>query len=521
MKAAFSLLAAAVLCVTAASARPQAPVRRISRAVLEDKVRGGWAGQMIGVSFGAPTEFRFLGRTIEGELPWGPERIRNAIDQDDLYVEMTFAEVMDRVGLKATTEQYGEAFRDSKYNLWHANAGARRLLNNGIKAPWSGHPKYNIHANDIDFQIEADFIGLMCPGLPRESNRYCERVGRVMNYGDGLYGGMFVCGMYAAAFFESDPRKLVEAGVACIPADSDYARLIRDVIKGYELYPNDWKRTWQIVQTGWDHDDPCPGGVLQPFNIDAKLNGAYIAIGMLYGGGDFARTLEITTRCGQDSDCNPASAVGVLGVVLGYERIPDQWKSGIPEIADRKFAFTDYSFKDIIRSTIARAETIVRSAGGSVEGSELLIPEQAPRAPKLEQWDMGIAQRLIAAGHPDWTWTGEWESVRGRVDATQFEGKQSNGGGREAKLTFEGSAVLVVGARNQEGGRAEVYLDGKRAGEINAYIVERTTDHGLWHAYGLKPGRHTLRIVTREQSDPRSRGKKLPIYGAFTFRKRA
>ena len=57
----------------------------------------------------------------------------------------------------------------------------------------SGHPKYNLHADDIDFQIEADFIGIMCPGLPQASNKYCDRVGRVMNYGDGLYGGMFVC----------------------------------------------------------------------------------------------------------------------------------------------------------------------------------------------------------------------------------------------------------------------------------------------------------------------------------------
>ena len=107
------------------------------------------------------------------------------------------------------------------------------MLNQGIKAPLSGHPKYNFHANDIDFQIEADFIGLMCPGLPRESNKYCDRVGRVMNYGDGLYGGMFVCGMYSAAFFESDPRKVVEAGLACIPreervcpADSGPARVV-------------------------------------------------------------------------------------------------------------------------------------------------------------------------------------------------------------------------------------------------------------------------------------------------------
>ena len=190
----------------------------MSRAALEDKVRGGWAGQMIGVAYGAPTEFKSNGKIIEGELEWTPEMIAETIDQDDLYVEMTFAEVMDSVGLEATTEQYGDMFRDSEYRLWHANAGARRNLNRGIKAPMSGHPKYNIHANDIDFQIEADFIGLMTPGLPREANKYADRVGRVMNYGDGLYGGMFVSGMYAAAYFESDPRTIVEQGLKSIPA---------------------------------------------------------------------------------------------------------------------------------------------------------------------------------------------------------------------------------------------------------------------------------------------------------------
>ena len=189
----------------------QNKTRRLSQAVLKDKIRGGWAGQMIGVSFGAPTEFKSNGKIIEGELKWAPERVSNAIDQDDLYVEMTFTKVLDEVGLNATCEQFGEAFKDSKYNLWHANAGARRNLNRGVKAPWSGHPKYNFHANDIDFQIEADFIGMMTPGLPQEANKYADRVGRVMNYGDGLYGGVFVSGMYAAAFFETDPRKVVEA----------------------------------------------------------------------------------------------------------------------------------------------------------------------------------------------------------------------------------------------------------------------------------------------------------------------
>ena len=164
--------------------------------------------------------------------------IANTIDQDDLYVEMTFAEVMDRVGLDATTEQYGEMFRDSKYRLWHANAGARRNLNRGIKAPMSGHPDFNIHANDIDFQIESDFIGLMTPGLPQASNHYADRVGRVMNYGDGLYGGMLFGAMYAAAYFETDPHRVVEQGLLAIPADSGYARLVRDVLAWHAQNPD-------------------------------------------------------------------------------------------------------------------------------------------------------------------------------------------------------------------------------------------------------------------------------------------
>ncbi|HPK70820.1 MAG TPA: hypothetical protein PLN93_02670, partial [Vicinamibacterales bacterium] len=146
-------------CALLGAACVDRDARTITRAALEDKVRGGWAGKMIGVSYGAPTEFRYNGRINEDEIDWSPERVANALTQDDLYVGMTLAEAMDRLGFEATTAQYGDAFKDSQYDLWHANAGARRLLNLGIEAPWSGHPARNIHANDIDFQIEADFIG--------------------------------------------------------------------------------------------------------------------------------------------------------------------------------------------------------------------------------------------------------------------------------------------------------------------------------------------------------------------------
>jgi ADP-ribosylglycohydrolase len=137
-------LSLAVLVTAAAACSSGPPERRLTRAALADKVRGGWAGQMIGVAFGAPTEFHSEGRIFEGELAWTPDRVENAIHQDDLYVEMTFAEVMDRRGLDATTAEYGEMFRDSRYSLWHANAGARRNLSRGIEAPRSGEPKYNV-----------------------------------------------------------------------------------------------------------------------------------------------------------------------------------------------------------------------------------------------------------------------------------------------------------------------------------------------------------------------------------------
>ncbi|MGA2630591.1 MAG: hypothetical protein ABSG54_10285 [Terriglobia bacterium] len=128
---------------------------------LEDIVRGGWAGKMIGVTYGAPTEFRFLGQINEEPRNWKSEELKGALDQGDLCVQMTFAGVMDRVGLDATTAQHGEAFRDSKYRIWGSNLAARRLLRQGVKAPATGHPDYILHANDDAFQIASDFISLI------------------------------------------------------------------------------------------------------------------------------------------------------------------------------------------------------------------------------------------------------------------------------------------------------------------------------------------------------------------------
>lgn len=490
-------------------------------AELRDKIEGGWAGQMIGVSYGAPTEFRYLNRVIpEGELPeWRPEKISNALDQDDLYVDMTFAKVLDDKGLDATTEDFGAMFRDAKYRLWHANLAARRALKRGVPARLAGTPKYNVHANDIDFQIEADFIGMMAPGLPRAAVDLGWRAGRVMNYGDGIYGGMFVSCMYAAAFFDSDPRRIVEAGLACLPAKSPYAQVVADLLAWSKAEPEDWIGVWNRLEQKWNQREPCPEGATHPFNIDAKLNGAYVAMGVLYGKGDIGATMRIATRCGQDSDCNPSSAAGIVGVAMGYKRIPDAWKSGIPAIAREKFRYTDYSFETIVESTMKRAVALAVKNGGRVDGDRLTVKTQTPEAARLEIWDdYGAPVERVAVEDSRWTWTGDWKSRdadrRGRTARTA-EAK-----GAAASIVFEGTGAILSGPYLPTGGKADVYLDGKLDRTVDVYPDEDSTKGGeaVWHAFGLKPGRHTLRLVVRGEPYPGSKGSQITLESLIIFR---
>lgn len=500
-----------VALLTAAGSGGQS--KTISLAELRDKIEGGWAGQMIGVSFGAPTEFRYKEQIITGDLPkWTPERITNSLDQDDLYVDMTFAKVLDDKGINATTEDFGAMFRDAKYRLWHANLAARRALKRGVPATLSGTPKYNAHANDIDFQIEADFIGLMAPGLPLAATDIAWRAGRVMNYGDGIYGGIFVSCMYSAAYFEMDPRKVVEAGLACLPAKSPYAMLVADVLK-WSNEQKDWKATWKLIEDKWNKREPCPEGALNAFNIDAKLNGAYVALGLLYGDGDFWKTMEISTRAGQDSDCNPSNACGILGTMVGYKRIPDEWKGGIPKIANDKFKYTDFTFRTIVDSTEKRALALVKANGGSVNGDAVTVKMQAYKPAKFELWDdYGSPVERIATTDARWDWKGDWKLNR--------MGKIASVKGAEASFKFSGTGAIVVGQYLPKGGKVDVYLDGKLDNTVDVYPDEDAVKNGesVWHAFKLKNAEHTVRLVVKGEPGPGSAGTEVSLSSFVVFR---
>lgn len=507
------LFLSASIATAADQSKKSSSSHTISAADFENKVRGGWAGQVIGVTYGAPTEFRFLQKINDQPRDWKPEELEGALDQDDLYVEMTFSDVMDRLGLDATTDQYGEAFKNSKYRLWHANLAARRALQRGVKGSMTGTPKYNLHANDIDFQIEADFIGLMTPGMPRSAQHYAERVGRVVNYGDGLYGGIFIAAMYSAAYFEDDPRKVVEAGVAAIPAGSIYAKMINDVLLWSKENPDDWKKTWQLLEDKWDRNDVCPDGALRPFNIDAALNGAYVALGLLYGNKDFEKTMEVAMRSGQDSDCNPASAAGILGTMIGYKAIPAKWTDPLPAIADKKFSYTNYSFNTSVEKTIERAKKVIIGEGGKITADSITIPSRPAATLKLEQFDPGKPVERIYINDPRWTISGDWKkSDDGRI-------LRSDTRGAEATVKFKGTGAILYGELTSDGGLMEVSLDGKQVGISDAYNDDGRRTEGFWGKFDLAPGEHTVKVVVKGQPFQGSKGAWVPITDLIVFQK--
>jgi hypothetical protein len=408
-------------------------------------------------------------------------------------MDLTFVEVLDREGLDAEPEAFGEAYANAEYWLWHANQQGRYNILNGLQPPASGHWLNNPHADDIDFQIEADFAGIMSPGMPNTASEICDRVGHIMNSGDGYYGGVYVAAMYSNAFIMDNVEDVVVESLETVPAQSAYYRCISDVINWYRQYPADWKQTWQLVEENWGLDIGCPDGVDNPFNIDAKINSAYVVIGLLYGGGDLERTLEISTRCGQDSDCNPATAAGILGTMIGYEAIPQKWAAGLPAIEDMDFKYTTISLNETYAMSMRHALELIQRNGGEVDGDNIRIKIQQAEPVPLEQNFTGyeladnvdISKRIAARDPQEFSLDFEGVGVvlRGGVGNLETENEYALDTPEE---TLENFAL-----------ETDFYLDGELLRSVRQPLAFIERNPELFYAYELEPGKHNLSMVIK------------------------
>ena len=516
-------LVVGTMIITSCTPQPDG-YKTLSPEVLKDKIAGGWAGKMIGVTYGAPTEFRAKACTYEDSIKWTPADIKGSIGQDDLYVQLTFMESMDKYGVDAPAVKFQELFAKAGYHLWCANMQARKNYFDSIFPPASGHPDNNFRADDIDFQIEADYIGFMCPGMPRTSNAICDKIGHIMNYGDGVYGGMFVCALYAEAFFESDIPTIIQKAVRSIPSESDYAKIVRDVITLHKQYPGDWRAAWKELEAKWGDVDVAGAG--DAFNIDAKINGAYIVMGLIYGNGDPEKTMEITTRCGQDSDCNPSNALAVLGVIKGLSNLPESMRKGIEAVGDSTFVNTSYSFNKAVENTYQYALRFIKADSGEVSDKEIKIKIQQPMAPILEVSFPNVVfdKKVSVFEKKAWTQNGTWNIYKMKPwDKKELveQALYAEKAGSERSFTFDGTGISINGNWLRDGGKADIYLDGKFQRTIDTYYYfskQEHTNQSLWHVFGLQQGTHTVKIVVKGEKRPESEGTKVYISEAVIYK---
>lgn len=479
-----------MICISAGKPQPQEPVvRTLSTAKLKDKIKGGWAGQTIGVTYGGPVEFKFNGTFIQDYQPikWYDGYLKKTMTEipglyDDIYMDLTFVDVLERAGLDAPVDSFAQAFAHADYRLWHANQAARYNILNGIKSPASGYWVNNPHSDDIDYQIESDFAGLMCPGMPNAASTVSDKIGHIMNYGDGWYGGVFVGAMYSYAFISDDIQYVINQALKTIPAKSQFHQCISDVIKWHKQYPNDWKSTWFELQKKWADDIGCPQGVFAAFNIDAKINAAYVVLGLLYGNGDFGKSLEIAARAGQDADCNPSTAGGILGTMMGYDKIPAYWKTGLKEVEDMDFKYTTMSLNKVYDVSYRHALEMIRRNGGKITDKEVVLPVQEPQTVR---WEKSF-DNMYPVGTIDFS-----KSITG-----------------EEEFEFEGTGFVIKGEaakRNRNAPdtvlSATFYIDGKDAGTFSFPTSFTTRRLELLWKYQLPDTKHRVRIVAHNIPD--------------------
>lgn len=469
-----------LLCFSCArEAIPYGTTTTLDENVLLDKIKGGWFAQTIGCTYGTPTEFYFRGGFLpDGEkILWNDNAIADLFHEtpgmyDDVYMDLTFLEVMLSEGKDAPASAYAESYAHAPYNLWHANQAGRYNILNGIEPPMSGYWENNPHADDIDFQIESDFIGMLFPGRPGDAAVLADRIGHIMNYGDGWYGGVFIGAMYSLAYVCDDIPTIVSEASKIIPEGTKFRSCIDDVIYFHNKYPDDWKRCWFEIEKRHGDDIGCPNGVWNGINIEARINSAYVVIGLLYGEDDFEKTMEIATRCGQDSDCNPASAAGIWGVVHGFNAIPEYYRKAAELIADEPFPYTTLSLNAVSQKNLELMDLV---------DGKLAFEIQRPEPVRYEQSFEGLTPVLRTV-------------LRKRLtDELEYE--------------FDGNSIVVCGSvtRTAPGSPDDVarilaYIDGEFVGERLMPINYLTRSLEVFHKYGFASGHHklTLKIANPE-----------------------
>ncbi|AYN38561.1 ADP-ribosylglycohydrolase family protein [Streptomyces dangxiongensis] len=344
---------------------------------LADRIHGGWLGRIAGNMLGKPVEQgevwtrdridRYLRRAaalpLTDYLPepadpaeaadLRPEwrlcvrgRIHGSSRDDDIDYAILGLHLLETHGFAFSTEQVGDLWllRLPYLQTFTAERAAYRNLANGLKPPLTATYD-NPYQEWIGALIRADVYGWTCPGDPVRAAGLARRDAVLSHTGNGVYGAMFAAALIAAAFTAPAVRGALDSALAVIPASSRLARTVRRVAALHETRLP-WEETVATVATetaglGWIHTVP---------------NAAVLTAGLLYGDGDFTRTIALTVRGGLDTDSNGATAGSVAGVFTGADAIPAPWRDPLEDtVRSAVFGFDGVRISALAERTLRLA----------------------------------------------------------------------------------------------------------------------------------------------------------------------
>ena len=326
--------------------------KELTKDVLRDKVKGAWLGRISGCLLGKPIEgitFEEIESLLKETNNYPLERYIKASEiTEEMYGRYKyplrgkcFADTVEYapwdddtnyvVIAQCLLDQYGRDFTpDDMAQIWLSVQGkdayctaeriAFRNFVNGYKPPYSAVYK-NPYREMIGAQIRGDYFGYINPGDPEKAAEMAFRDACISHTKNGIYGEMFVAAMIACAAVTDNMEDIIRGGLAEIPETSRlYDKIVR-VIDDYkngvtreEAYAR-VKAEYEIKDTdSWLHTIP---------------NAAIVVIALLYGEGDFGKSICASVEVGYDTDCNGATVGSIMGMRNGTAGIGEEWTAPI------------------------------------------------------------------------------------------------------------------------------------------------------------------------------------------------
>ena len=283
---------------------------------LRDKIYACWMGKSIGGTLGAPYEWCQEILDVKGFT----SEPGNPLPNDDLDLQLVWLYALETDGpWNMSPELLGEYWVAYVTPYWNEYGIGKANFKEGLIPPVSGEFNNAKWKTSNGAWIRSEIWACLAPGFPNVACKYAY-MDAVVDHGlnEGTYAELFTATIESYAFFEKDLRKILNKGLSQIPDDCRVAKAVKLVIEEYDKGTD-----WKIVRNMLVKQSEDIGVFQAPANL------GYVVIGLLYGEGDFKKSMLCTINCADDADCTAATIGSFMGIWLGSKGIPADWQEYI------------------------------------------------------------------------------------------------------------------------------------------------------------------------------------------------